>query len=121
MTNSLQARHSSEAPRSSATSSWSSVRWKEATFMRAASSQLAEDSDDAADDLDVRCIDRLHRRVLRLQPNPVCLAIEGLDRRLVGRLVVASQRDDDLTVPGFLCTLHDHEVAVEDAPADHCT
>src|SRR3954454_25359983 len=105
MTNSLQTRHSSEAPRSRATSSWSSDRWKEETFTRE-SSQLPEDPHDPSDDLDVLGVDRLERGVLRLQADAVRLTVDCLHGRLVGRLVVACECDDALAVPRVLCVLH---------------
>src|ERR1700722_3749289 len=118
MTNSPQTRHSSDAPRSSATSSWSSVRYSEATS-DIGSSELPEDSDDTTEDLHVLGIDRPERAVLGLQPDPSLFAVERLDRRLIGGLVVARQRDHDLAVPGVLGPLHDHEIAVEYPRVDH--
>src|SRR5581483_10631528 len=87
--------------------------------VRRAPLQLPEDPHDAAEDLHVPRIERLHRRVLRLQADAVLLAVERLHRRRVERLVVAGERDDDLAVPRVLRALHDHEVAVEDARLDH--
>ena len=86
MTNSPQTRHSSEAPRMSAASSCSSVRANGCTCRR---SQLTEDPHHPSQDLDVVGVDRLERRVLRLQADAAVLAIEGLDGRLVGGLVSA--------------------------------
>ena len=43
----------------------------------------------------------------------------ALHGRLVGRLVVAGERDDDLAVARVLRALHDDDVAVEDAGVDH--
>ena len=43
-------------------------------------------------------VDRLERVVLGLQADAAVLAEEALDRRLVGGLVVAGERDDDLAV-----------------------
>src|SRR5881392_2783145 len=90
ITNSPQTRHSSEAPRSSARSSWSSVRANGAITMRR--SQLPEHPDDAPEDLDVVGVDRLERGILGLEADAAALAVEGLHRRLVGRLVVAGER-----------------------------
>src|SRR3954447_4255034 len=70
-------------------------------------SQLAEHPHDLAQDLDVRGVDRLERRVLRLQPDAAVLTEEPLHRRLVGRLVVTREGDDDLAVPRVLRPPHD--------------
>ena len=65
ITNSPQTMHSSEAPRRSAASSWSSVR---ANGERGSpGSELTEDPDDLSEDLDVVGVDRLERRVLGLE------------------------------------------------------
>src|SRR5215470_11855793 len=82
-------------------------------------SQLPEHPHDLAEDLDVLSVDRLERGVLGLQPDAAALAEEPLHRRLVRRLVVAGERDDDLAVPRVLSTPHDDDVAVEDAGLDH--
>ena len=60
-------------------------------------------------------VDRLERVVLGLQADAAAFAVEGLHRRLVGRFVVARQRDDDVAVAGVLPALDDEDVAVEDA------
>src|SRR5207248_11367534 len=82
-------------------------------------SQLPEHPRDATEDLDMLCVDRLECVVLRLQADAPTLAEEALHGRLVGRLVVACERDDDLPVPGVLSALHDDDVAVEDAGVHH--
>ena len=64
-------------------------------------------------------VDRLERLVLGLEPDAVGLAEEALAGRLVGRLVVAGERDDDVAVPRVLLPAHDDVVAVEDARVDH--
>ena len=85
--------------------------------MRAAISvtDAPEDPDHLAEDLDVGRVDRLERLVLGLQPDAAVLAEEALHGRLVGGLVVARERDDDLAVARVLLAAHDDEVAVEDA------
>ena len=40
-------------------------------------------------------VDRLERAVLRLKPDAAALAEESLHRRLVGRLVVSREGDDE--------------------------
>src|SRR5206468_1759527 len=47
------------------------------------------------------------------------LAEEGLDRRLVRRLVVTGERGHDVAVPRVLLPAYDDEVAVEDPGVDH--
>ena len=65
---------------------------------------------------DVLRVDRLERVVLGLEPHAaVCLSEETLQRRLVGRLVVTGERDDDVAVSRVLRPLDDGDVAVEDA------
>src|SRR5688500_7957023 len=83
------------------------------------SSETPEDSRDLAEDLDVVGVDRLEKLVLGLEANTAGLAVERLHRRLVGRLVVARERDHDLAVASLLGTLDDEDVAVEDAGVDH--
>src|SRR5918995_1493792 len=85
----------------------------------ARSLQGPEDADDLAEDADVAGVDRLERRVLGLETDPVGLAVEGLDRRLVRRLVVAGERDHDLAVPRRVLAAHDDDVAIEDPGLDH--
>src|SRR5262249_7950874 len=116
ITNSPQTTHSSEAPRSNAENSWSSVCANENRFPV---SELTENPDDLSEDLDVVDVDRLQRGVLGPEPDPVALAVERLDSRLVGRLVVSGEHRDDVAVPRLLRLLDDHEVAVEDAGLDH--
>src|SRR5207247_1642874 len=65
-------------------------------------SQRPEHPDHLAEDLDVRRADRLVGRVLRLQPDASVLAEEPLDGRLVRGLVLADERDDDVTVARVL-------------------
>src|SRR5919202_3539003 len=114
-TNSPQTRHSRLAPRRSACSSCSSVRWNAVTPTRAPRSslrldhrppklpsELAKDPDDTPEDLDMVSVDWLHRRVLGLQPNAAVLAEEAFHRRLVRRLVGAGERDDDVSVSRVL-------------------
>jgi hypothetical protein len=60
-------------------------------------------------------IDRLERRVLRLESDASLLSVERLDRRLVRGLVVTGERNDDVAVSRLLRATHDDEVAVEDA------
>src|SRR4051794_15556827 len=83
------------------------------------SSESPEDPHDLAEDLHVLGVDRLEGGVLRLEADAVLLAIERLDRRLVGRLVVTGEGDHDVAVARGLLALHDHEVSVEDAGLDH--
>ena len=97
-TNSPQTRHSRLTPRASASSSCSSVRLKGDDLHHS----VPEHSDDLAEDLDVRRVDRLERVVLGLEPDAAALAEEALHRRLVGRLVVAGERDHDVAVPRVL-------------------
>ena len=52
---------------------------------------------------DVVGVDRLERVVLRLQPDAAVLAVERLHGRLVGGLVVADERDNDVAVLGASC------------------
>ena len=52
-------------------------------------------------------VDRLERGVLGLEPHAVALAEEALHRRLVGCLVVAGERDDDVAVPRRLLAVHE--------------
>ena len=60
---------------------------------------------------------RLERGVLRLETDPaVALAMEGLHRRLVGRLVVADERLTDLSGTGVRLLAYDDDVPVEDPP-----
>ena len=62
-------------------------------------------------------VDRIEGRVLRLQADPsVGLAEEGLHRRLVGRLVLAGERNDDVAVPRIVAPLLAEE-NVEDVVA----
>src|SRR5262249_32222640 len=82
---------------------------------RAACSQLAEPPHDLAEDLDVRGVDRFERGVLGLQADAAVLAEEPLHRRLVGRLVVACESDDDLTVARVLGPAHDDDVVFQDS------
>src|SRR6266480_1863761 len=58
----------------------------------ASGSQRAKDPSHLAKDLDVGRVDRLHRRVLRLQADPSVFAEEPLEGRFLGRLVLARQR-----------------------------
>src|SRR5690348_4882856 len=67
----------------------------------------------------MRRVDRLERVVLRLQADPPVLAEEPLDRRLVGNLVFARQRRDDVAVARILLAPHDDVVPVEDPGVDH--
>src|SRR5262249_37736969 len=69
---------------------------------RSPPSELPEDPHDLAEDLHVRREDRLERGVLRLEAHAVAVAVERLDGRLVGRLVVTRERHDDLAVAGVL-------------------
>src|SRR5262249_13205018 len=85
----------------------------------ASDSQLPEPPHDLAEDLNVRSVDRLERRVLGLQSDAAALAEKPLHCRLVGRLVVAGEGDDDLAVACVLGTPHDDDVVVEDAGLDH--
>ena len=64
---------------------------------RDASSEAPEHTRHLAEDLHVLGVERRKSGVLRLEADAaVALAMERLDRGLVGRLVVADQRDDDL-------------------------
>src|SRR5712692_1452310 len=56
------------------------------------SSKAPEYPGDLAENRDVRCVDRLERVVLRLQPHALVLAEEALHRRLVRRFVVSDER-----------------------------
>src|SRR6185312_17318277 len=70
------------------------------------SSEAPEHPHDLAEDLHVVGVDRLERGILRLQPHAaVGLAVEGLHGRLVRRLVLAGERDDDVAVPGLVPAL----------------
>src|SRR5712691_1703250 len=83
------------------------------------SSKAPEYPGDLAENRDVRCVDRLERVVLRLQPHALVLAEEARHRRLVRRFVVSDERDHDLAVPSVLLLTDDDDVAVEDAGIDH--
>src|SRR5207248_5335535 len=108
--NSEQTGHSRLAPRRIAISSWSSVRCRASRVTGPRPSQRAEHSHDLAEHVDVRRVDRLVRAVLGLEADPPLLAEEALDGRLVGRLVVAYERDDDVAVAGVLLPSDDHVV-----------
>src|SRR5262249_24891985 len=114
-TNSPHTRHSRLTPRISAISSWSSVRLSGITSI----SERPEDSDHAAEYLDVLGVDGLERVVLGLEPDASVLAVEGLDGRLVRGLVVTRERDHDLAVAGRLLPRDDLEVAGEQPGMDH--
>src|SRR4029078_6848062 len=67
---------------------------------RGGSSRAPEHPHDLAEDLDVVGVDRLERRVLRLESHAaVAVAIEGLHRRLVRRLVVPHHRHTPVAAP----------------------
>src|SRR5581483_2005515 len=65
-------------------------------------------------------IDGVHRRVCRLQPNTLALAVDAFQRRLtVQGIAIDNQRDRDLAVVHRVLRLHDHHVAVVDVVVDH--
>ena len=116
ITNSPHARHSRLAPRESASNSWSSVLARDATTAVIAGSGTPPRP--------CRGSARDRRRSARAPRSPaagdstVCLAVEGLHRRLVGGFVVTRERPD-VAVRGVIAALDDDRVAVEDARLDH--
>ena len=117
ITNSPQTRHSRlDARGASASSSCSSVRCE---AQELGHRRVRKTPTTLPRTCTWRGVDRLERGVLGLQPDPAVLAVERLDGRLVGRLVVAGERDDDLAVPRVVLAAHDDDVAVEDPGLDH--
>src|SRR6266511_4958981 len=81
--------------------------------------ELPEDSDHFSDELHVLRVDRLEGIVLGLETHAAVLPEQTLQRRLLGRLVLAGEGDDDVAVPRVLSPLDDCNVAVQDPGVDH--
>ena len=59
-------------------------------------------------------IDRLHRRILGLQTNPITLFEKTLDRGLL-----LQQSNDDIAIAARLRHLHDQQIMIADVGIDH--
>src|SRR3990172_7518011 len=84
-----------------------------------ASIQLADDKHDLALDFQairIVDVDRLHRRIGRLQPNPAALAVDMLEG---GFLTVAQPDGDHVPVAPIVGPGHHHDVAVANHGVDH--
>src|SRR3712207_282306 len=89
--------------------------WSESCAVSVAmASHGAEEADDLAEHLHVARADRLHRAVLRLQPDVVGLTEVALHGGLL-----TDQGDDDLAVGRGVLLAHDDEVPLEDPRVDH--